>query len=132
MKKLYGICFMAALANNFLSLSITGIIPIYSGALHQSAVPHLMLTFIALVVLVVHYKLQTFFTLILAVATIIGLLGTYWWALKGWPGGDDGPGLAWAYVIGPISVFESFVCVPILFFLYYHGVRQKPKRFLER
>lgn len=119
MKKLYGICFMAALANNFLSLSITGVLPIYPGALHQSAVPHLMLTFISLAILVVHYKRQTFLTLILAVTTITVLLGTYWWALKGWPGGDDGPGLAWAYVIGPISVFESFVCVPILFYLYY-------------
>ena len=125
MKKLYGICFMAALANIFLSLIITGIIPVYSGALHPSAVPHLVLTFSSLVVLVVHYKRQTIFTLILTITTILGLLGTYWWALKGWPGGDDGPGLAWAYVIGPISIFESFVCVPILFFLYYHGVRQK-------
>ena len=101
--------------NAFLSFQITGILPGYSGSFYWFTVPHLLLVIACCLIVYIDYKLGATWSLTLAWIFILVLPVTYWFAISRWPGGDDGPGLAWALLVGGVSLVSVLVGIPLLF-----------------
>ena len=85
---------------SFLGFEITGILPPYPGSFYPFTLPFLfqinLIVVVSIFVLTKKSLPLYFFNLV----SFTLLIGSSSFAMTRWPGGDDGPGLAWSFLIG--------------------------------
>lgn len=112
------------LAHAFLAYEIAGLIPGYMpldmfnahnvfNLLNWFTIPHLILLPLSIVAVVADAKLVTKSTLWTAMACLLCLLPSYYFAIGKW--NSDGPGLAWLLVIGVASLINAIVGIPCIY-----------------
>ena len=102
--------------HSFFAYEITGILPGYAGSFYWFTVPHLTLLPLSLTAIIADSRLGARATFWRALICLCCALPTFLFAMNRWPGGDDGPGMAWAFVIGPASLVNALVGIPALHF----------------
>jgi hypothetical protein len=98
-----------------LSLIITGVFPFYPADFYAFTVPFMIVSFgsflLALIGILIR-KAQKFF-FITSLILFALLVAPYAYAISQWPGGDDGPGMAWTIFVGGgaflAAIFGFFV-----------------------
>lgn len=115
MRKLpYGTLLALLGLHAFVSLEIAGLLPGYGGSFYSFTVPHLAMGLVSLLLVLAHYRRPTTRFLTLACLAIVALPFTSRYALTRWPGGDDGAGLAWGFIVGGLSVTAAVTGIPLL------------------
>jgi hypothetical protein len=112
-----------------LSLMIVGALgPIYDGSFYPFTLPFIVLAGVCILPpisgLVAKKARPLMFWISIPLHGLLILPFRY--ALKRWPGGDDGPGLAWGFIIGGGSCVACLIALALLTV----GIRlvlQKPK-----
>jgi hypothetical protein len=51
---------------------------------------------------------------------LCGVLPTWLFAAVSWPGGDDGPGMAWWFGVGLASLITTGLAIPLVYFAHKH------------
>jgi len=91
----------------WLACTVTGILPGYAGSFYRFTVPHLLILPVcaaAFLVLTLRVNAAMRMTSVLSVC---GIVPTWLFAAVQWPGGDDGPGMAWWYGVGLASLVTT-------------------------
>jgi hypothetical protein len=102
------------LFHSWMAFSITGILPGYAGSFYWFTIPHLVvlpLSTVSVALDAVRRKRATFIATLICISC---LLPTRFFAGRQWPGGDDGPGIAWVYGIGLASLLSTVVGLPLV------------------
>jgi hypothetical protein len=113
-KVFYAVLFMLLTLGAFVALEVVGILPGYSGSFYWFTTPHLILALLSPVFVIVDFKLVARWSVTIASVSMLGLPVTYWFAATRWPGGDDGPGIAWALLVGGFSLVTVLAGIPLL------------------
>jgi hypothetical protein len=100
----------------FLSLAITGAFgPLYSGSFYPFTLPFIISTavLVALVIagLIIKRARAVLFWIVIPLHGLLFL--PFHFAITRWPGGDDGPGMAWLCLVGGGSCIAG-VLAPVL------------------
>lgn len=103
------------LFHSWMAYTITGVLPGYAGSFYWFTIPHLVLLPTAAVMVVLDAVRRQRATLVAALLCLVCLLPTWFFAGTQWPGGDDGPGMAWVYGIGLASLLSCAVGIPLLY-----------------
>jgi hypothetical protein len=104
----------------WLTYLIAGILPNFGGNFvgtpYWFTIPHRVLLPLTLAAVVIHAKFRTKTALVIAIVCLSGLLPTSFFPFADnlWPGGDDGPGLAWLFFLGGASLLNIVIGVPML------------------
>ena len=103
------------LIQTWLAYTITGVLPGYAGSFYWFTIPHLILLPVSVVAVALYAvkRRNTMFTA--ALICLSCLLPTWFFASFQWPGGDDGPGMAWVYGIGLVSLLNTAIGVPLIY-----------------
>ena len=91
----------------WMAYTVTGILPGYAGSFYWFTIPHLLLLPLSVVAVVLDAVRHQRATLITALICLSCLLPTWFFASIQWPGGNDGPGMAWVYGIGLASLLST-------------------------
>ena len=103
------------LLHSWIAYEVTGILPGYAGACYWFTIPHLVLVPVSAAVVVLDVVKRKKGTLITTLICLSCLLPTWFFAGAQWPGGDDGPGMAWVYGIGLASLLNTVVGLPLVY-----------------
>lgn len=117
-KFLYVLICCTLAIHTFFAYEITGIFPGYSGSFYWFAVPHLVLLPLCIGAIFADILLKRKITFLIASISLLCLFATYAFALEQWPGGDDGPGMAWAFAVGFASLINVIIGVPSLYLIH--------------
>src|SRR5512135_131116 len=101
----------------FCSLAIVGALgPVYSGSFYPFTLPFIFLAGISLVLSICGLVVRRIRAYIFwFAASSHGLLFLpFYYAIRHWPGGDDGPGLAWGFLIGGGSCIAAIIAIVFL------------------
>jgi hypothetical protein len=112
--------------HSFFAYEITGILPGYAGSFYWFTIPHLVLLPLSLAAVIADFRLEGRLAFRGALICLGCALPTFLFAMNQWPGGDDGPGMAWAFVVGPASLVNALVGIPALYFA--HRSRRAARR----
>jgi len=102
------------LFHSWLACTLTGILPGYAGSFYAFTLPHLVLVLTTAAGVAIHALRRTRAAFLFAVIGLTCLLPTWLLAAVLWPGGDDGPGMAWVYGIGPASLLSTVIGLPLV------------------
>ena len=111
---LYTVVCVGLLLHAWLAFSITGIVGGYAGSFYWFTIPHLLLVPLSAVMVALHAILRKEGTLTASFLCLSCLLLTWLYAGAHWPGGDDGPGMAWIYGVGLASVLSTALGMPLV------------------
>ena len=103
------------LLHSWMAYTVTGILPGYAGSFYWFTIPHLVLLPLSIVLVVLdsmHRKRAVFIGTFICLPC---LLPTWYFASSQWPGGDDGPGMAWVYGIGLASLLSTVIGLPLVY-----------------
>lgn len=105
------------LFHSWMAYTITGILPVpgYAGSFYWFTLPHLVLLPLATAAVAIHAKYRTRAAFVSALICLSCLLPTWFFAGSQWPGGDDGPGLAWFDGIGLASLLSTAIGLPLVY-----------------
>ena len=103
------------LFHSWMAYTITGIFPGYAGSFYWFTVPHLALLPLSVVMVALDAVRRSKATFVAALTCLSCLLPTWLFAGVRWPGGDDGPGMAWVYGIGLASVLSAAIGLPLVY-----------------
>lgn len=106
------------LAHWWMACTVTGILPGYAGSFYWFTIPHLVLLPLSAAVVVLDAIRRERATFITALLCLSCLLPTWFFAASQWPGGDDGPGMAWVYGIGLASLLSVAIGIPLIYIAY--------------
>jgi hypothetical protein len=98
-----------------LAYTVTGILPGYAGSFYWFTIPHLVLLPLSAAVVVLDAVRRKRATFLAALICLSCLLPTWLFAGSQWPGGDDGPGMAWVYGIGLASLLSTAIGLPLIY-----------------
>jgi len=76
--------------------------------------PHLLALLLSVLAVALDAIVRKRGTYALALACISAPLLTWAFAVLKWPGGDDGPGLAWVYGVGIASLLTTTLGLPLV------------------
>ena len=77
--------------------------------------PHLILLPLAIAAVAIHAKSQGTRAFVPSLICMACLLPTWFFASSLWPGGDDGPGMAWVVGIGILSLLTAVIGLPLIY-----------------
>jgi hypothetical protein len=112
---LYILVCAGLLFHSWMAYSITGILPGYAGSFYWFTIPHLVLLPLSAAVVALDALRRKRATFIAALICLSCLLPTWFFAGSQWPGGDDGPGMAWVYGIGLASLLSTAIGLPLVY-----------------
>lgn len=107
---------VSLLIHSWIACTVTGILPGYAGSFYWFTLPHLVMAPLAIAVIAVHAKLRTRTSFVSAFICLSCLLPTWFFAGSQWPGGDDGPGMAWVFGVGLSSLLITAIDLPLVYF----------------
>jgi hypothetical protein len=103
------------LVHSWMAYTVTGVLPGYAGSFYWFTIPHLVLLPLSAVVVALYAMRRTRATFIAALICLSCLLPSWFFAASQWPGGDDGPGMAWVYGIGLASLLSAAIGLPLVY-----------------
>ena len=103
------------LVHSWMAYTVTGILPGYAGSFYWFTIPHLILLPLSAAVVALDAVRHRRATFIAALVCLSCLLPTWFFAGSRWPGGDDGPGMAWVYGIGLASLLSTAIGLPLIY-----------------
>ena len=98
----------------FISLAIVGALgPLYDGSFYPFTLPFIvwagLCTILSIMGLVIKRARSTVFWVVIPLHGLLFL--PFRFAIKRWPGGDDGPGMAWAFFVGGGSCIAGLLAL---------------------
>ncbi len=108
----------------FLALIVIGLFPFYPGSFYWFTIPLITQALVAFGLSSAYSLNRIPSTKMACTVFIIHLLlpATWYFAMSKWPGGNDGPGLAWYYFVGGGSLIASLLGVGSLITLKIKGM----------
>ena len=111
------------LTQSWLAYTVTGLFPGYAGSFYWFTVPHLIVLPLSAGLVVAGAVRQRRGTWTASFLSVCGILPTWLFAAVSWPGGDDGPGMAWWYGVGLASLLTTGLALPLVYFAHKHYTR---------
>ena len=98
-----------------MAYTVTGLLPGYAGSFYWFTIPHLVVVPLSAVMVALYAVRRKRATFIAALVCLLCLLPSWFFAASQWPGGDDGPGMAWVYGIGLASLLSTAIGLPLIY-----------------
>lgn len=114
----------------FLSLTIVGALgPIYAGSFYPFTLPFIVLAGISILPPIYGLVAKQVRAPMFWIAILLhGLLFLpFYYAIKRWPSGDDGPGMAWLIFIGRGSCIAGVIALVLVIIVGMNVVRRKSR-----
>jgi len=99
-------------------LIFAGNLMINNGDFYIFTLPHFLLLIGGITTLVFNFFQRKTLLIWVAIIQILLLLASWYWAMHHWPGGNDGPGLAWYFLIGGASLISAILGTLLLLLAY--------------
>lgn len=106
MKYCLGFMAMWSLGLFGLALTVTGIFPFYPAECYPFTQPFLIVSLLSSVLSAAGFVIQNRqrIVFIISLCLFASLVVPWWYAMRQWPGGDDGPGMFWMLFVGGGSI----------------------------